>query len=96
MKESAYYVKIVEWSNEDQCYVGSAPGLIYGGYHSTNEREIFARMKLDLPGRWPALRRRAAYQATRPVVFWVGRSSPRACLLNFILDQTGGHRQRRR
>jgi hypothetical protein len=28
MKASAKYAKIVEWSEEDQCYVGSAPGLI--------------------------------------------------------------------
>jgi predicted RNase H-like HicB family nuclease len=41
MKESARYVKIVEWSEEDQCYVGSSPGLIYGGCHGTNEREVF-------------------------------------------------------
>ena len=27
MKDSARYAKIVEWSEEDQCYVGSAPGL---------------------------------------------------------------------
>ena len=30
MKDSARYAKIVEWSEEDHCYVGSAPGLIYG------------------------------------------------------------------
>ena len=41
MKESARYVKIVEWSNEDQCYVGSSPGLIYAGCHGNNEREVF-------------------------------------------------------
>ncbi len=41
MKESARYVKIVEWSDEDQCYVGSSPGLIYGGCHGDNEREVF-------------------------------------------------------
>ena len=41
MKESARYVKIVEWSEEDQCYVGSSPGLIYGGCHGANEREVF-------------------------------------------------------
>ena len=41
MKESARYVKIVEWSEEDQCYVGSSPGLIYGGCHGNNEREVF-------------------------------------------------------
>ena len=41
MKESARYVKIVEWSEDDQCYVGSSPGLIYGGCHGDNEREVF-------------------------------------------------------
>ena len=41
MKESARYVKIVEWSEEDGCYVGSSPGLIYGGCHGANEREVF-------------------------------------------------------
>lgn len=41
MKNSAKYVKIVEWSEEDQCYVGSAPGLIYGGCHGSDEKEVF-------------------------------------------------------
>ena len=41
MKESARYVKIVDWSEGDQCYAGSSPGLIYGGCHGDNEREVF-------------------------------------------------------
>jgi predicted RNase H-like HicB family nuclease len=41
MKDSARYVKIVEWSEEDQCYVGSSPGLIYGGCHGDDEKEVF-------------------------------------------------------
>ena len=41
MKDSAKYVKIVEWSEEDQCYVGSAPGLIYGGCHGSDEKAVF-------------------------------------------------------
>ena len=41
MKDNARYVKIVEWSEEDQCYVGSAPGLIYGGCHGDDERAVF-------------------------------------------------------
>jgi predicted RNase H-like HicB family nuclease len=44
MNASANYVKIVEWSNEDQCYVGSAPGLIYGGCHGTDEKKVFAEL----------------------------------------------------
>ena len=41
MKDSAKYVKIVEWSEEDQCYVGSAPGLMFGGCHGSDEKEVF-------------------------------------------------------
>lgn len=41
MKESARYAKIVEWSDQDQCYVGSAPGLILGGCHALDERMVF-------------------------------------------------------
>lgn len=41
MKDSARYVKIVEWSEEDQCYVGSSPGLIYGGCHGADEKAVF-------------------------------------------------------
>lgn len=41
MKESARYAKIVEWSEEDQCYVGSAPGLVLGGCHGKDEKAVF-------------------------------------------------------
>ena len=44
MKESAHYAKIVEWSEEDQCFVGSAPGLLYGGCHGSDEQEVFAEL----------------------------------------------------
>jgi len=44
MKDSARYAKIVEWSHEDQCYVGSAPGLILGGCHGLDEKEVFAEL----------------------------------------------------
>ncbi len=41
MKESERYAKIVERSEEDQCYVGSSPGLIYGGCHGSDEKAVF-------------------------------------------------------
>jgi predicted RNase H-like HicB family nuclease len=44
MKESARYVKIVEWSEEDQCYVGSSPGLVLGGCHGDDEQEVFEEL----------------------------------------------------
>jgi predicted RNase H-like HicB family nuclease len=44
MKDSARYAKIVEWSDEDHCYVGSAPGLIYGGCHGDDEKSVFEEL----------------------------------------------------
>ena len=44
MKESARYAKIVEWSEEDQCFVGSSPGLIYGGCHGADEKAVFDQL----------------------------------------------------
>lgn len=44
MKDSARYAKVVEWSEEDGCYVGSAPGLIYGGCHGDDEQAVFAEL----------------------------------------------------
>lgn len=44
MRDSARYAKIVEWSEEDQCYVGSSPGLIYGGCHGADERAVFEEL----------------------------------------------------
>ncbi len=44
MNNSARYLKIIEWSEEDNCYVGSAPGLMYGGCHGQDEKEVFAEL----------------------------------------------------
>ena len=44
MNDSARYVKVVEWSEADQCYVGSAPGLVYGGCHGDDERLVFEEL----------------------------------------------------
>jgi len=44
MKDSDQYAKIVEWSVEDQCYVGSCPGLMLGGCHGDNELAVFEEL----------------------------------------------------
>ena len=44
MSDSKRYAKIVEWSNVDNCYIGSAPGLIYGGCHGDDEQAVFAEL----------------------------------------------------
>jgi predicted RNase H-like HicB family nuclease len=44
MRESTRYLKVVEWSEEDQCFVGSAPGLILGGCHGDDELAVFQEL----------------------------------------------------
>jgi predicted RNase H-like HicB family nuclease len=44
VKDSDRYLKLVEWSEEDHCYVGSAPGLMLGGCHGDDEEAVFAEL----------------------------------------------------
>jgi predicted RNase H-like HicB family nuclease len=44
MKRGASYPKVVQWSEEDQTYVGSCPGLFYGGCHGSDEKKVFAAL----------------------------------------------------
>ncbi len=51
MKESDHYLKIVEWSQEDNCYVGTCPGLMLGGVHGENEAEVYKEL-CDVVEEW--------------------------------------------
>jgi predicted HicB family RNase H-like nuclease len=44
MKASDHYLKIVEWSEEDACYVGTCPGLMLGGVHGDDEPAVYAEL----------------------------------------------------
>jgi len=44
MKASDRYLKIVEWSEEDQCYVGTCPGLMLGGVHGDDEARVYKEL----------------------------------------------------
>lgn len=44
MKRSDRYLKIVEWSDEDQCYVGTCPGLMHGGVHGEDEADVYKEL----------------------------------------------------
>jgi len=43
-KTSDRYVKVVAWSEEDQCYIGRCPGLMLGGVHGTDEQAVYAEL----------------------------------------------------
>ncbi len=44
MKTSDQYLKIVEWSEEDRCYVGTCPGLMLGGIHGDDEAKVYKEL----------------------------------------------------
>jgi predicted HicB family RNase H-like nuclease len=44
MKTSEQYLKIVEWSEEDKCYVGTCPGLMLGGIHGADETKVYREL----------------------------------------------------
>jgi predicted HicB family RNase H-like nuclease len=44
MKERDAYLKIVEWSEEDQCYVGSVPGWVGKCCHGSNEIKVYEEL----------------------------------------------------
>lgn len=44
MKKTDKYLKLVQWSEEDGCYVGTCPGLIHDGVHGDNETEVYREL----------------------------------------------------
>jgi predicted HicB family RNase H-like nuclease len=47
IKETARrYLKIVEWSADDQCYIGSAPPLIGQSCHGATEADVIKKLQV--------------------------------------------------
>jgi len=44
MKPSDKYLKIVEWSEDDQCYLGHCPSLMAGGVHGEDESIVYKEL----------------------------------------------------
>lgn len=42
--KAARYLKIVEWSEEDRCFIGRVPGLAGGGVHGADEAEVYREL----------------------------------------------------
>lgn len=43
-KASDRYVKVVAWDEQDQCYVGRCPGLMFGGVHGKDETAVYREL----------------------------------------------------
>jgi predicted RNase H-like HicB family nuclease len=43
-KESDLYKKIIYWSDEDNCFIGMCPELMYGGVHGNDALKVFKEL----------------------------------------------------
>ena len=43
-EKTARYYKVVEWSDEDGCFVGMCPELMFGGVHGQDEAKVYAEL----------------------------------------------------
>ena len=48
MRNTDKYIKLVEWSEEDQCYVGSIPGFLDECCHGDDEEKVYHELKIIL------------------------------------------------
>mgnify|MGYP002631760807 CR=1 FL=1 len=44
MTKGAKYTKIVEWSDEDNCFIGICPQLMYGGSYGDDATKVFIEL----------------------------------------------------
>jgi predicted RNase H-like HicB family nuclease len=57
MTDSAKYLKIVEWSDEDQCFIGYCPGVVGPCCHGDDEVEVY-RQLCQIVSEWLEIFRR--------------------------------------
>ncbi|HEY3857082.1 MAG TPA: toxin-antitoxin system HicB family antitoxin [Verrucomicrobiae bacterium] len=41
---AARYLKFVEWSEEDKCFIGRCPEIMAGGVHGSDEAKVYAEL----------------------------------------------------
>ena len=54
MKTRDRYIKIVEWSDDDQCYVGSVPGFLGPCCHGKKEEAVYMEL-CQIVDEWVAI-----------------------------------------
>ena len=67
MIESARYLKIVEWSDEDQCFVGQCPSIIGPCCHGDDEAQVYAEL-CQIVDEWVVLLKKEGQPLPPPTV----------------------------
>ena len=53
-EQASRYVKFVEWSDEDQCFIGRCPEVFSGGVHGGDEAKVYKEL-CDVVEEWVEL-----------------------------------------
>jgi predicted HicB family RNase H-like nuclease len=43
-EQAARYIKYIEWSDEDHCFIGRCPEVFVGAIHGTDEARVYAEL----------------------------------------------------
>jgi predicted HicB family RNase H-like nuclease len=64
--KAAQFAKFVEWSDEDQCFVGRCPELFGGGVHGQDEAKVYAGL-CDAAEEWVELLNKDGLELPEPL-----------------------------
>ena len=95
-RPSDNYLKFVEWSDKDQCYIGTAPGLILGRVHGKDQTKVFKNLCETVE---EAIRLRVPIPSIAAALFarFLSRQddSPTMKAVAALRNQFGGHAVKR-
>jgi hypothetical protein len=43
-EQAARYAKYVDWSDEDNCFIGRCPEIMAGGVHGADEAKVYVEL----------------------------------------------------
>ena len=67
MTERVKYIKIVKWSDEDQCYIGYCPGVIGPCCHGDDEVEVYREL-CEIVDEWIKIARQENESLPSPTI----------------------------
>ena len=67
MTDSAKYIKIVEWSEEDRCFVVYCPGIIGRCCHGEDEVEVYREL-CRIVDEWLEIARQERWELPAPTI----------------------------
>ena len=69
MTDSAQYIKIVKWSDEDQCFIGFCPGIIGPCCHGDDEVEVYREL-CEIVDEWIEIAQQEDEVLPPPTIKW--------------------------